>query len=128
MGGALHGEERARIERRLDARLEELARTRAAVRRSHQGGSELAHVDNHPADEGSELHDQELDQTTELFLEEEERRIAEAREALAKGTYGTCRDCGRPIPPERLKAMPEAVRCIDCQRHFEGHHRQRAAL
>ena len=128
MGGELGSEDRARIERLLDARQEELIRTRAAIRRSHEGGSELARLDNHPADEGSELHDQEVDQTTELFLEEEERRIAEAREALANGRYGVCRDCRRPIPAERLKVMPEAVRCIDCQRHFEGHHRQRAAL
>jgi RNA polymerase-binding transcription factor DksA len=120
-------DERERIGARLDARLEELVRTRAAMRRSGQGmrDSELAHVDNHPADEGSELHEQEVDATTEIFLEEEERRIAEARLALADGTYGTCKGCGRPIPAQRLKAVPEAVRCIDCQRHFEGRHRQR---
>jgi RNA polymerase-binding transcription factor DksA len=123
-------DERERIEARLDARLEELMRTRAAMRRSGAGmiGSELAHVDNHPADEGSDLHEQEVDQTTELFLEEEERRIGEARRALADGTYGICKGCGRPIPPERLQAVPEAVRCLDCQRHFEGRHRQRTPL
>ncbi len=121
-------EERERIEKRLHARLDELIRTRSAMRRSHEGGTELAHVDNHPAEEGSELHDQEVDQTTELFLEEEERRIAEARRALQDGSYGFCKDCREPIPPERLRAMPEAVRCLDCQRHFEGRNRQRAAL
>ena len=123
-------DERNRIEARLDARLEELVRTRTAMRRSGAGmvGSELAHVDNHPADEGSELHEQEVDQTTALFLEEEEQRIGEARRALADGSYGICKGCGRPIPPERLQAVPEAVRCLDCQRHFEGRHRQRTPL
>jgi len=30
-----------------------------------------------------------------------------------------------PVPgPDH--AVPEAVRCLDCQRHFEGAHRQRA--
>jgi DnaK suppressor protein len=117
-------EERKRIEAHLDARLEELARIRAAMRRSGEGmrDSELAHVDNHPGDQGSELHDEELDETTEMFLEEEERRIAEARRALADGTYGICLECRREIPAQRLQAMPEAVRCIDCQRHFEGAH------
>jgi RNA polymerase-binding transcription factor DksA len=96
------------------------------MRRESAGSidSELAHLDNHPADEGSETHDREVDATTEIFLEEEERRIVEARQALADGSYGTCRGCGRAIPRERLAAMPEAVRCIDCQRHFEGRHRQ----
>lgn len=101
-------------------------RTRAGMRRESEGmrESELAHVDNHPGDTGSELHDEELDETTEIFLAEEERRISEARHALADGSYGTCKNCGRTIPPARLEAMPEAVRCIDCQRLFEGHHRQ----
>lgn len=30
-----------------------------------------------------------------------------------------CRECGRPIPPERLEALPEAVRCVDCQQRIE---------
>jgi RNA polymerase-binding transcription factor DksA len=116
--------DRGRVEARLQARLEEIARMRAAVRRSSDGmrDSEVAHVDNHPGDIGSELHDEELDETTEMFLEEEERRIAEARRALADGTYGICLECRREIPAQRLQAMPEAVRCIDCQRHFEGAH------
>jgi len=116
-------EERQRIETRLEARVAELAQTRAAVH-SGENDSELAHLDQHPADEGSETHDREVDATTEIFLEEGERRIAEARRALADGSYGTCRGCGREIPKDRLEVMPEAVLCIDCQRHFEGRHRQ----
>jgi DnaK suppressor protein len=118
-------QERQRIEALLDARLEELVRMRTAMRRAVEGmrESELAHIDNHPAD--ADLHEQEVDETTRLFLDEEERRIAEARRALSEGTYGVCLDCRKPIPGERLSAMPAAVRCVDCQRHFEGSHRQR---
>jgi RNA polymerase-binding transcription factor DksA len=121
--------DRESVEALLRARSEALERTRASMRRSGQGmrETELADVDNHPADQGSELHEQEVDVTTEIFLEEEERRIAEARRALADGTYGTCVSCGKQIPAERLKAVPEAVRCIDCQRHFEGRHRQQTS-
>ena len=123
-------EERERIEARLDERLRELRQTREAMRRSGEGmrGNELSALDNHPGDLGSELHDEEVDETTEMFLDEEERRIAEAMRALADGSYGSCKDCGRPIPPERLEAVPEAVRCISCQRHFEGGYRQRAPV
>ena len=119
-------EERERIEVLLDARLDELKRTRLAMHRESDGmrGSAFAHVDNHPGDLGTETHEEELDETADIFFDEEERRIAEARRALADGTYGTCVDCHRPIPPERLKAMPEAVRCMEDQRRFEGLHRQ----
>jgi RNA polymerase-binding transcription factor DksA len=122
----MKAEERKRIEARLDARLEQLTRTRTAMRRSSEGmrTSELSGLDNHPGDYASDLHDEELDETTEIYLEEEERRIAEARHALAKGTYGVCKECRGSIPPERLDVAPEAVRCLDCQRHFEGLHRQ----
>lgn len=122
--------DRKRIESLLDARLAEVVRTRGAMRRSSEGmrDSELAHIDQHPGDIATELHDEELDETTEIFLEEEERRIDEARKALVAGTYGICKDCHRPIPPERLQAVPEAVRCLRDQRRFEGLHRQRTRL
>jgi RNA polymerase-binding transcription factor DksA len=121
-------ERRAQIEALLEARAGELGRTRAAMLRSAEGmrDSELSHLDNHPGDLGSDLHDEELDETALLMLDEEERRIAEARRALADGSYGTCKECGRPIDAQRLLAVPEAIRCVGCQRRFEGWHRQQA--
>lgn len=32
---------------------------------------------------------------------------------------GECIDCGEPIEPSRLLAMPNAVRCIECQTRKE---------
>jgi RNA polymerase-binding transcription factor DksA len=126
----LSTEERDRIEAELDARLADLVRIRTAMIRSGEGmrGSELADIDQHPADGASDLYEEELDETERLVLDAEERRIDDARRALAEGTYGTCRNCGRSIPADRLEAVPEAVRCLDCQRHFEGHQRQRARV
>jgi RNA polymerase-binding transcription factor len=122
----MSSEQRADIEAILDERAARLARIRAAMVREADGmrDSELAHVDNHPGDLGTDVHDEELDETAGIFFDEEERRIAEARKALASGRYGICQVCGRPIEPERLRAVPEAVRCIDDQRRFEGRHRQ----
>jgi RNA polymerase-binding transcription factor DksA len=122
----MSSEQRADIEAILDERAARLARVRAAMVREADGmrDSELAHVDNHPGDLGTDVHEEELDETAAIFFDEEERRIAEARKALAAGRYGICQVCGRPIEPERLRAVPEAVRCIDDQRRFEGRHRQ----
>jgi DnaK suppressor protein len=33
--------------------------------------------------------------------------------------FGSCEECGEMISPERLSVMPDATRCITCQREFE---------
>jgi RNA polymerase-binding transcription factor DksA len=37
-----------------------------------------------------------------------------ALERLEHGTYGVCEDCGGPIAPARLDALPAARTCIAC--------------
>ncbi len=61
----------------------------------------------------------ELQQTTQQLLEREAAQIEAAMRARDKGTYGTCQECGSPIPAERLEARPEATTCVDCQRRVE---------
>jgi DnaK suppressor protein len=46
--------------------------------------------------------------------------LEDALERLAAGLYGTCKDCGAPIPEARLSAYPAALRCIDCQATAEA--------
>jgi len=41
--------------------------------------------------------------------------IEEALERLDNGGYGTCNSCSDEIPAARLKAVPWARYCIDCQ-------------
>lgn len=42
--------------------------------------------------------------------------IDEALARLDAGTYGLCTSCRRPIPTERLEALPWTALCIDCSR------------
>ena len=41
--------------------------------------------------------------------------IEEALWRMEKGTYGVCRDCGEPIAPARLNAIPWTRVCITCK-------------
>jgi DnaK suppressor protein len=41
--------------------------------------------------------------------------IEEALYRMDKGVYGICRDCGEPIAPARLEAIPWTRVCIDCK-------------
>ncbi len=42
-------------------------------------------------------------------------KINEALARLEEGAYGNCFECGEPISERRLRAMPFAVRCKDCE-------------
>lgn len=52
----------------------------------------------------------------------EQRTLYEIDEALKRieeGTYGDCLSCGKKISTQRLKALPYASFCIDCQEKEE---------
>jgi DnaK suppressor protein len=53
---------------------------------------------------------------------DELRRIDSALTRFTAGTYGTCVDCGQPIPKERLLAEPTALRDVRCQEMYERTH------
>ncbi len=54
-----------------------------------------------------------------LALEKRIReQLADVEHALHKfeeATYGLCDNCGQPIDPERLEALPQASLCINCK-------------
>ena len=47
------------------------------------------------------------------------RKIDEAIQRLEDGTYGSCGDCDESISEARLKALPFATVCRDCQAQRE---------
>ncbi|HNV58804.1 MAG TPA: TraR/DksA family transcriptional regulator [Rhodoferax sp.] len=77
----------------------------------------------HPEEAGAQLASER-----ELEFALGERELAElaaidaALARLAAGTFGECTDCGKHIPPARLHASPEALRCIHCQEKEEHQH------
>jgi len=42
-------------------------------------------------------------------------QVEDALQRIQDGTYGKCRDCGRPIEPARLEAVPWAAYCLEDQ-------------
>lgn len=70
----------------------------------------------HPADVASDLYAREELVADEQRIELELARVNDALVRFEAGTYGVCIDCGRSIARERLEALPDAARCIDCQR------------
>jgi DnaK suppressor protein len=52
-------------------------------------------------------------------------KITEALHRLEEGTYGNCFECGDEIAEARLRALPFAVRCKDCEEARETAERRR---
>ena len=48
------------------------------------------------------------------------QRINEALNRLEEGTYGYCFECGEEIARPRLRALPFAVRCKECEQAREN--------
>lgn len=107
-----------------DALHDQLLRERAAVfdlfRNDLQAGK--------TADEGSEdlvdIANRAYSQELVLALSESERTLVRdidgALRRFELGTYGVCEYCGGEIGEPRLKAVPWARYCIDCQERDEN--------
>jgi DnaK suppressor protein len=57
-------------------------------------------------------------------------KIVDALARLEQGTYGNCFECGEEIAEKRLRALPFAVRCKECEEARETNEqrqRQQAA-
>ncbi|HCG00317.1 MAG TPA: hypothetical protein DEV93_07200 [Chloroflexi bacterium] len=76
-------------------------------------------VDQHPADDGSELFEREKNLTVRRMLESELDGIKDALIKMDNGTYGLCEICGKLIPEKRLRAYPAAKHDVECQAKLE---------
>jgi DnaK suppressor protein len=45
--------------------------------------------------------------------------VGRALQKMAEGSYGTCDECGGRIPVARLRALPWAKLCVECQQRHE---------
>ena len=85
---------------------------RALARLGHQDTGEPAD-DQDPANLASELYQDELDEGRAEDLRRELEAVARAEARLAAGTYGLSVVSGKPIPDERLEAIPTAERTAE---------------
>ena len=81
--------------------------------------SESLGYSTHMADDASAAFDQARDLALRRNLQRMLKQVEKALSRFSDGTYGTCETCGQPVDPARLKALPHATRCFDCQRRRE---------
>lgn len=66
-------------------------------------------------EEAAESYELERRLTLEKSIREQLASVEHALQKFEDGTYGLCDNCGKPIPPERLEALPQATLCLDCK-------------
>jgi len=69
-----------------------------------------------PANQASNLYQDEFDEGLENDLREQLTAVERAEQRLAAGTYGLSVSSGKPIPDERLEAVPTAELTVDEER------------
>jgi RNA polymerase-binding transcription factor DksA len=69
---------------------------------------------SHQDENAIEVSDYESNLSVEHELEKDLKDVEKALKKTSEGTYGICSNCGKPINPKRIEAMPEATLCIEC--------------
>ena len=96
---------RAELEEGLATLQARLASIKQDVTKSHSG------------DSAEQAQERENDEVVDAIGNETAQSIRGIQAALARiddGTYGVCSRCGEDIGEARLRAVPEATRCVNC--------------
>lgn len=110
---------RAKILRQMlsELRDQEIRRLKELVR--NEAGQE-AWVPGDESDNARQQGDMELHVSLIGLAESRLAAICAALDRLEESCYGICEECGEEISFERLRAMPMALHCVDCQANCEA--------
>jgi DnaK suppressor protein len=104
----------AKLRTRLEKRRKELVssnnRARVESREDISGSGTLDYVDY-----AVHSYDKEFLLSLSSLERRELHQIEEALARIDEGEYGLCEECGEEISEKRLKAVPWARHCIECQ-------------
>jgi DnaK suppressor protein len=105
----------------LRSRLESEKKTLMGELEQHRTNSALTddRREGSPFGKREEEASESLELERRLALEKQIlERMVEVEAALAKfadDSYGRCENCGKPVEPARLEALPQAKLCLSCK-------------
>ena len=104
---------RSRLEQEQKHLTEELGQLKASVRSANERreGSPFGKRE----EEATESFELEKRLALEKRLRDQMAEIEHALHKFDQGTYGLCDNCGQPIDPARLEALPQASLCLSCK-------------
>lgn len=113
----------ATARKRLEEMRGELDRTITVLQADGRAETGEWDVPQDPADAGTNLSEADRSEAVMSAAKQQRSEVAGALARIENGTYGTCVDCGKPIPEGRLEARPEAARCVACQARYDRNRR-----
>ena len=121
MNQAMSGERTERLRQLLLARRQEVQQQIDSLLAQHRADQTRSREESVADTEDLSTQDSNSHQQLSILEVRNQVRLQldAALRRLEEGDYGLCEDCQKPISEERLKALPFARRCIDCQRHAE---------
>jgi DnaK suppressor protein len=113
----MQGERYDELKRMLDERRQEImSQVHEKIRDVRTEGTHGKMSEVFDAGESSEADIQEDIEFALIQMKAETlSKINEALSRLEEGAYGYCFECGEEISKQRLRALPFAVRCKDCE-------------
>ena len=104
---------RSRLESERKQLIEELEQSKASVRPANERreGSPFGKRE----EEATETFELEKRLALEKRMRDSLADVEHALHKFAEGSYGSCDDCGQPIDPDRLEALPQASLCMNCK-------------
>lgn len=98
-----------------DRRRELLSEVQGKIRDVRAEGSEKPHEVVDPGETSEADIQEDIEFALIQMKAETLNKINEALARLDEGRYGFCFECGEEISQQRLRALPFAVRCKDCE-------------
>jgi DnaK suppressor protein len=120
-GGQMNRDRYAELKRILEERRREIMN--AVQDKIRDVRTEGANSPTHGVLDAAETSESDIQDEIEFALiqmkAETLNKINEALARLDEGRYGSCFECGDEISEARLRALPFAVRCKDCEEERE---------
>lgn len=107
---------------RLETKKAELERSVAGLTEAHPTPVSPSEANEGPRDHEDVATDfLEIQQEQSILVNQQSllTLVNSALQRLEDGTYGLCLQCGKPIPPARLEALPWAERDVQCEEQVE---------
>jgi DnaK suppressor protein len=101
--------------KRLEEIRSEIERSISVLKGEQEEDERVLDYPQDPADAGANLSESERSEAILALARLQRTEVLDALRRIELGTYGTCVDCGAPVPEGRLEARPEAARCVKCQ-------------